>query len=173
MPVEKPWLCKAGHIALRILAEVALQPQGLASSKKVALDDLTAGEETVIRGKAAADADRSRELFLHLDGEVHDVGLVPFGRSDLDLFKVIELLEPGDALLHLLGAEGIAFRQLQLTPDHFIPGFGVSGDINPSNVDQVPFFHVVGDVRRLILGVALHVGLDLHIRIALVHVASC
>src|SRR5439155_11114655 len=132
----------------------------------VALRDVRHRHELIQGTEPAADTERARGLFFHLDLKIHLV-LIHLLGQDLDRFKEIQVVESLEAPLHRYGVDDLLFVDPEFTTDHVVAGLVVAGDVDLPDSDQIPFFDVEGDRGRARLLIRDNRGTDIRERIPL------
>ena len=127
---------------------------------QVAFGDVGNRHELVQRAVPAADTEGPGGFFLHLDLEVHLVGLHLFGQ-ELDRFKIVEVGQSLVAPFHRHRVGDFLFVDPELTADDVVPGLVVAGDLDLPDPNEVPFLDVEGDRGGLRLRVRGDRGADI------------
>ena len=110
---------------------------------------------------AAVQADRVLAALLHLERDIHGVGL----RIALDVggffllqhFEIAELVEAQDAVVPQLGVEHVAFIEQDFAADDLIARGGVAGEIDAADEELLAF---VGGQREIDLVAAVSAGCE-------------
>ena len=131
-------------------AELRIERQRLAQTEEVVGGVIEPHEAAGDAGDAAVQADRVLAALLHLEGDVHRVGLrvaLDVGRFFLlQHFEVAELVEAQDAEIPELGVEHVAFVEQDLAADDLVARGGVAGEIDAADEELLAFVGGQGEI---------------------------
>ena len=135
-------------------AIVPLMLHVLAAAEQIAFMDADIGQEAFRRRIAGADAELAGRLLFDLDVEHGAIGRAALDVGDLDLLEVAEIFQVLLGALDLRGAEGVAFRHLELASDDAVEGRDIAVDVDPLDIDTRAFGDIVSDIEGVLFLVA-------------------
>ena len=166
LAIEEVRLGEAQIDLARAKGDRRIEAQILALAEQVALMDADIGERTV-RGRIAdADLELAGRLLLDIGMDDRLVGRAAGRIGDIDLLEEAEIVDALLGAVELRRVERIAFDQAELAADDAVLRAEVAGDVDALDINLRTFLHVIGDVDRMGVGVALDRRIDLHEGIA-------
>jgi len=143
------------RIGLRLAADgtgqIGFEPQ----SEEVSLLNRTLTDDAVQGAIASANAEGAGRLFLDGHIDVEFVVGAPFGRCQGRFLKIARIHQVLLAAFQAGGTVQLPFRQPQFATHNLVARFGVSGNIDPFKIDQLPFFQIKGQINSLLFRVNL------------------